>query len=279
MSSTVGLINRFKASGIHLILSALIAAITALLVFSLWYPWPYRIVAGGQTLFLLVVSVDLVLGPTLTFIANSPGKLKQVFLRDLAVIVALQFGGLMYGIHAVYVARPVAMVYENARFRVVADVDVIQQELPLAPPQMRELSKHGPVVLGTRLPRDADEQSKAIAIGLAGADIGQRPSFWQPYQQSSSRVLSESRPVSLLLKQYPNGAGEIESAVRASGRNDEGVRFVPILSKRGNWSALVDAKTAEVIGYVPYDGFFKRPHSDMTQSSHTQQPKTGTANS
>jgi hypothetical protein len=149
------------------------------------------------------------------------------------------------------------MVYETGRFRLVADVDVALQELPSAPAELRKLSNNGPIFLGTRAPHDGDELYSAVSIALKGVDVGQRPSFWQTYQQSSGRVLSESRPVSLLIKQYPNDVEVIQSAVKASGRRAEDVKFVPILSKRGNWSALIDAKTAEVIGYVPCDGFFK----------------------
>ena len=58
--------DRLKASGIHLILSLIIAALAALLVFGIWYPYPYREISGGRELFLLVVSVVVILGPLIT---------------------------------------------------------------------------------------------------------------------------------------------------------------------------------------------------------------------
>src|SRR5947209_6892165 len=100
--------NRFKASGMHLAWSAGAATLAALLVFAVWYPWPYRQMSGGQQLFLLVVSVDLILGPLLTLTVFNPRKPRKVLLRDLVIIVAFQLSALMYGLHTVYVARPVA---------------------------------------------------------------------------------------------------------------------------------------------------------------------------
>ena len=44
--------SRFSAAGIHLTLSLAAAALAAWLVFSLWYPYPYRKISGGRDLFL-----------------------------------------------------------------------------------------------------------------------------------------------------------------------------------------------------------------------------------
>src|SRR5262245_31520502 len=61
------LASRLRAAGIHLGLSALVASLAAALVLGVWYPMPHREVSGGRDLFVLVVSVDLVLGPLITF--------------------------------------------------------------------------------------------------------------------------------------------------------------------------------------------------------------------
>lgn len=246
---------RAKAAGVHLGLSGLIGLLAAALVFGLWYPSPYRTISGGQSLFILIVSVDLVLGPALTFVVFDLQKSRSVLIRDLAVIAALQIGGLVYGLHTVYQARPVALVYEPGRFRVVTNVDVLDSELPQAPPELRNLSVTGPRLLGTRKPRDNDEQLRAIEMALRGADVGQRPSFWQPYPQSIASVIQEGRPLQQLYSQYPGSKREIEKYLMGIGRHAEEIKFLPIIAKESNWSALVDAKTGEIVGYVPYDGF------------------------
>ena len=60
------------------------------------------------------------------------------------MIGALQIAALVYGLHTVYIARPVAMVFEVERFRLVTANDVPVEELPKAPPEFRELSLTGP---------------------------------------------------------------------------------------------------------------------------------------
>ena len=246
---------RLKAAGIHLGLSGLVAVTSAILVFGIWYPWPFRSMSGGQSLFILVMTVDLILGPLLTFVAFNTKKPRKELMRDLAVIVALQLGGLAYGIYTVWLARPVAIVSEGERFRVVARIDVVQDELPKALPELRNLSLTGPKVLGTREPRNSNEKWDTISYALGGIDIGARPMYWLPYSAAAGDILKQSKPLSRMLKQYPKATAEIESYVKSKGRNPLDVKFLPVVSKFENWSALIDAKTGEVFGYVPYDGF------------------------
>lgn len=254
MMKSFNLVSRLKAAGIHLGISALIAGIAAALVLGLWYPWPFRSASGGQALFLLLIAVDLVLGPALTFVVFNRSKSKSHLVRDLAVIAILQLAGLVYGLYTVYLARPVAVVLEVDRFRVVSYVEVRHEELPQALPELRRLSLTGPKMLGTRKSRTREEGSKALSMALQGADIGMRPSYWQPY--NAKDALEKARPLSVLYKQYPKQVQDIDKAIRNMGHTADALRFIPLLSRKENWSVLLDAKTGEIVGYVQYDGFF-----------------------
>ncbi len=255
-TGTFDLASRLKASAIHLCISAVIAALAASLVFALWYPWPYRIISGGQALFMLVLSVDLVLGPVLTFVAFNTSKTRQHLVRDLVVIAALQLGGLVYGLYTVFLARPVAVVFEVDRFRVVPAVNVYAEELPQALPELRSLSLRGPRLLGTRDSRDGDERLKTFDLALRGVDTGVRPSYWQPYEKSRAAALQRARPVSVLLKKYPAQAAAIQAEIAKTGLSAEQIKFLPVLSHKADWSALLDARNGNLVGFAPADGFF-----------------------
>ena len=56
-------LNRWKASAIHLTGSALIAATVIALMLALWYPGAYFNAMGGKKLLMIVVGVDVVIGP------------------------------------------------------------------------------------------------------------------------------------------------------------------------------------------------------------------------
>jgi hypothetical protein len=247
--------SRAKASAVHLGMSLLIAMLAAALVFLLWFPWPFRIVSGGQELFLLIVSVDVALGPLLTFAIFNHAKPLAELVRDLAVIVLLQLGALGYGLYTVYLARPVVMAFEADRLRVVTDVEVQHDQLPTALPEFRELSLTGPKLVGTRESK-GKELLTSVDQSLQGVEVSMRPSYWVPYAQSKDRVLKRARGIDVLRKQYPKESAEIDAAVARTGRAESALRFLPLQARSLGWSALLDAQTAAPVGYVPLEGFF-----------------------
>jgi len=67
-------LNRWKAATVYLGLSATIAALIVGLMLLVWYPWPYFEAMGGEKLILLMVGVDVVLGPIIVLIIFNPAK-------------------------------------------------------------------------------------------------------------------------------------------------------------------------------------------------------------
>jgi hypothetical protein len=247
--------RRARAAGIHLLLSLAVAGLAAALVFGLWYPGAYRNLSGGRQLFLLITTVDVILGPLLTFVVFDLRKGWPHVRRDLAIIGCIQLGALLYGLHTVYVARPVAMVFEVDRFRVVTANDVHEPDLPKAAPQYQAMPLTGPWLLGTRAIQPGDDRNDAIFLGLEGIDIGMRPNFWQPYEQSRADVLKAARPLAVLLKKYPERSEAIRQRLAAQGEKESHTLFVPVLA-RGDWVALI-RDDASVIDFENVDGYFQ----------------------
>lgn len=247
--------EKFAAAGIHLGLSLLVAALTALLVFGLWYPYPYREISGGRELFLLVVTVDVILGPLLTFIIFSRRKPRGELLRDLAVIAIIQLAALGYGTWTVFVARPVHLVFEIDRFRVVHAIDIDEQLMDKAPPGVEVLPLWGPTLLAVRPFKDEKESFDATVAALGGADLGARPDLWQSYAQSKAEVLGMAKPVSQLKTRFPAQAAEIDAVLSKAGRKPEAVAYLPMVGRSVAWTAFVDATTAEVLAFLPLDSF------------------------
>jgi hypothetical protein len=245
---------RIKASLIHLLASAAVAAAVAALVFALWYPPPYREISGGRELFLLVVAVDVVLGPLITLAVFNPRKPRSELVRDLGIVVALQLAALAYGLHTVAQARPAVVALEGDRIRVVRAIDLNEADFSKAPPELRALSWAGPMLVATR-PPSAQEKLDAIQRGLAGEDLGMRPEFWRPDAERAAAFARAAKPLGPLAQRWPQRAGELERAVAATGRSAEQLGYLPILARRTDWSALVDTRDGSIVGYVGIDGF------------------------
>jgi hypothetical protein len=254
MLQRLDLRRRGTAAGVHLLISATVAAGAALLVFGLWYPGPFRYLAGGRDLFLLVTSVDVILGPVLTFAVFNPAKGWRHLRWDLTVIALLQLTALVYGLHTVSEVRPVAMVFEVDRLRMVTAYDVPREDLLLAKPPYRTLSWTGPLLLGTRTPSPGPEHNDALFKALEGTDVSSRPQFWQPYEQSKAAALARSRPIAVLLTHYPLRADDARQRLADMHADESTARFLPVMA-RGEWVVVLSGG-GDVVGYLPLDGFF-----------------------
>ncbi len=247
--------DRLRASGIHLGISVAIASLAALLVFLLWYPYPYREISGGRELFLILVSVDVILGPLITLAIFNKSKPRRELVRDLAIVGLIQLSALAYGMWTVWVARPVHLAFEIDRFRVVHAIDVPTEMLPQAPEAMRSLPFYGPTLIAVRPFHNPQESFEATMAALQGAHLGARPDLWQPYAEARERVLAAARPVSELMQRFPDSAGLIDRTVRDARRSPDSLRYLPLVGRKSAWTVLLDATSAEVVGFIPLDSF------------------------
>ena len=248
--------SRVRPTSIHLGASFAVGAVVAATVFALWFPGPYRIMSGGTELFLLVVGVDLALGPLLTLVIFDRRKPVQELRRDVAIIVALQLAALAYGLHTLSISRPVVLALEVDRFRVVAASGVYLKELPSAPADLRRLSLTGPRLARSVLPTDPDKKFESVGLGLSGFDIGTRPSLWTPWDAAArAEALAHARPLGDLARRYPDRQRELDAAVAPTGRALQALVYIPMATFRGDWVALLDGASGDVLDFAPFDGF------------------------
>ena len=85
--------TRWKASGIHLVISIAIAVAAVAAMLGVMYPWEYFQASGGFKLLTILLSVDVVIGPLLTLLVFKSGKPSLKF--DLTVIALLQLAALI----------------------------------------------------------------------------------------------------------------------------------------------------------------------------------------
>lgn len=250
----------------HLSLSIAVAGLVAFLVFGFWFPGALRELAGGADLFWLIVGVDVVCGPLLTLVIFNPAKPRAELARDVALVAAIQLLALGYGVHTLSYARPVALVYEIDRFRVVsfADVDADADEAEQIPDWAQPWRFSRPRTVGIRSSSTGAEKLDSINLSLAGIEPSQRPSWWQDYALSRPQVLERARPLPELRAKHPEQSALLDAAVAQALHNNQpdettdaqALRWLPLVSRRAtDWVVLLDPITARVRGYVHLDGF------------------------
>ena len=242
--------DRLRASGIHLAISLGVALIAAILVFGLWYPYPYREISGGRALFLLLVSVDVIIGPLITLAVFNRAKPMKELRIDLAVVGLLQLMALGYGLWTMFVARPVHLVFEYDRFRVVHAIDVPLELMNRVPGKIQAMPLTGPTLLALRPFRSETEKSEATMAALQGLMLSARPDLWQPYSDARQQVLQVARPVTLLKQRFASRAAEIDAVIVRTGRRAETPFYLPMVGRQSFWSVLLDPIVSEVLDFM-----------------------------
>lgn len=247
--------DRFQASAIHLGLSAVVALMAGLLVFAVWYPYPYRELSGGRELFLLVVTVDVILGPLITLAVFNRTKPWSELRRDLSIVALIQLAALGYGLWTVFVARPVHMVFEIDRFRVVHAIEINPELLAKTRSDINPMPLLGPTLVAMRPFAGEQERMDATMAALQGSPLGARADFWEPYENAKAEVLKEAKPITFLLKHLPSKAPQIEQAIKETGRTADSLVYLPLAGRKDYWTVLLDRSTAQIVATIPVDPY------------------------
>ncbi len=201
------------------------------------------------------MTVDVILGSLITLAVFNRAKPWTELCRDLSIVALIQLGALGYGLWTVFVARPVYMVFEIDRFRVVHAIEVEETLLSEAPEGMKALPVTGPGLLAVRPFKDGKEKMEATMAALQGVSIASRPVLWRPYEDASSDILKEAKPAMQLLARFIPQASEIARVLKEVNRTPQNVVYLPLVGRKSFWTVFLDPVTAEVLTTMPLDSF------------------------
>jgi hypothetical protein len=240
----------------HLLVSVLVVALAASLVFFGWFPDPWRAMLGVATVFGLVVVVDLVCGPLLTLVLASPDKSKRERWIDLIFVGLIQLVALGYGLHSVYSARPVVLAFEVDRLNIVTANEVQVDQLKAAPLGLQVLPWRGVLHVTLRPAESPQEFLDSLSMSLGGVSQSMRPNWWTPYDEKTrAAIVAKAKPLTALIGKRPQDAAVLEQAAKRAGQPVSQLLYLPLTSsKEQSWVALIDA-SAKMVGYAPVDGF------------------------
>lgn len=237
--------SRWKAGAIHLGISAVVIALAALVLFGWWFPLPYAGASGADTLILLLLGVDLALGPLLTTIVYKPGKPSLRF--DLTTIALLQAGALAYGLWIASEARLVFLVSTEDRITLVPANLIVPESLAKASyPQFASLSWTGPRLAAANPPLDAEGSFAMLQSAMAGRDVEAYPEHYVPYAEHRFQLLMRGKPVAKFADRE-GGAEALADLQRRFPETWEQHKFLPLMGRRYNLSVVLDPETAEPV--------------------------------
>lgn len=237
-------LNRFQAFAVHLSGSLGIAFCATALVFLVWYPGSFSGATGVTAIFLMMLGIDVVLGPCITLVVFNPAK--KELKRDLLIVLIVQLAALFYGLHTVFIARPVYAVFNADRFDLVYANDLTDEKLSKVMDQrFKALPLFGPQVIAAKRPDSAKERSDLMfSAALGGDDVPQMPQYYVPYVDQRAQVLSRMLPLDGLRALNQKDGRKIDALLLKYGKE---IAYLPLRGKVQDLTVIVARKTGEVL--------------------------------
>lgn len=235
---------RFSAAAVHLAISLLIGLITYALVFNVWYADKFSVAINVSSIFIILLIVDVCLGPLITLIIFNPKK-KELKL-DLAIVALIQLGALVYGVNTVFQGRPVYAVFNIDRFDLIRANDLADEDWGGAKEEFKRLPLWGVKYIIAVRPDSPDERQQLLFDALAGKkDLPFIPKYYQPYENHLEYIKTKIRPLEELKMFNPDGNIQIES-IRKKYAGDVG--YLPMRADSKDLTIILDRDSATVLG-------------------------------
>lgn len=188
--------KKLKASLYHFLISLLIIGSFLTLVKFYWYPGPLLDISGVTSILLILIAIDLMLGPLLTFVVYKPKKPKLKL--DLSVIAGLQIVAFSYGMFTIYQGHPLYVVYAVNSFTVATANEIDPNDV--SNKHLLKSKLAGPQITFAKMPEDSKKSADILFGAFAGKpDIDKLPQYFQPYEKHLDDIFAKSIDLTKLL--------------------------------------------------------------------------------
>ncbi len=228
---------RFIALGLHLLASCGVLTLILGALYLGWYRWPGWYLTDVAKVIRVMVGVDVVLGPLLTFIIASPTKPRRELARDIGVIATVQLCALIYGSVSLWNGRPLYYAFSESVLQIVQAYDIDAKELALARQQNAPLIPHWyslPTWIWAPLPQDSQQRAKIVNSAISGGDdVISMPRYYQPWNSGLATLRTQLKKVDDVAYFFGKDKTILKDRMRAAGIPTDQLNSIP-LSGRGH---------------------------------------------
>jgi hypothetical protein len=239
--------SRWKAAGIHLAISIIVALVVIAAMFFLWYPTPYFKAMGGGGLLMLVTSVDVVLGPLITLIIFNTKKKSLKF--DLMCVAIVQVVALAYGVSTMFQARPVYTVFNKDRFDVIIAAETnAQEQAKVTNAAFKSLPLTGPQLVAMEMPSDMKEVQRMLVSGISERAFSQ---YYVAYDSKAKEAAAASKPIAEWQKAHATSAEKLKTFLSAKALDETKIGFLPLYTRNEDMTVVLEKETGKILAIAP----------------------------
>ncbi len=231
----------------HLSASFIVAVLVLGWIFTVWYPSPLPKATGVTAIVLIMLAIDVIIGPILGFIVYKAHKKSLKF--DLMIIILLQISALSYGIYSLAEGRPVWTVFNGNRFELIRNNELLDFSVDSnVDSEYHHPSLLGPKYVAVKIAEDQLEREKNMFEELQGGiSLAQRPERYVAIAEANGRIIETAEDISDLknynseqavdsiLDNYPSASSYL-------GLKANEVDMTVLLNDKGNTIEIVDLR-------------------------------------
>ncbi len=236
--------NRSKFFLSHLAISLLIALLVIGLVFFVWYPSPLATAVGVTQVFLMMLAIDVIVGPFLGLLVYKQGKKSLKF--DLSVIIGIQIAALCYGLFSIEQGRPVWIAYNVDSFELVRKNEIINDHIDQSLPQYQNVPWFKPQYVAVQFATDIKMRNDDLFTEvLGGISLAQKPERYVDFVQARSQLQQRVRSLRVL-----NQYNDVQQVDRIVSKYPQATGFVPLKANAVDMTVLINKDKGEVVKIV-----------------------------
>lgn len=254
----------FKAFIYHFIFSFLLIGGLSFFIVSLWYPDIWASELGGYKLVVMMLLLDLGVGPLCVGLSYKPHKTKKANFFDITVITLCQLAFFSWGAWTVSISRPVYIVFDTDRFEMTVDQDIDRTKLPesgmFSTLSLLRGVQMAVVDLETTVP-DEKERIEVSNETLFGMDPSKMPKYYAPYEGSNiQKVLKMAKGYEYFTKNT-EAKSLADGIIQKHKITEDQFKWLPIhyFSPQDQsqlfMTVVIDSQTAEIIDYILLDPY------------------------
>ena len=242
---------RLKAFGFHLLASAAVLTLILGTLYLGWYRWPGWYLTDVKQVVFVMICVDVVLGPSLTFIIASNNKPRRVLARDIAIIVTVQLCALIYGATSLWNGRPLYYAFSESVLQVVQAYDIEAGEAARGRRENAEFAPHWyslPRWIWAPLPQALEERQKIITASITGGDdVISMPRFFKGWEQGVPSLRAQLKRVDDVAYFARSEKKTLKGRMQAAGLPIDQLNAMPLTGRGHPLLAVFDPGSAKIV--------------------------------
>lgn len=228
----------------HLSVSFCIALIAVIIVFMFWYPSPINKAVGITHIILMMLVIDVIVGPLLGWFVYKVGKKTLKF--DLSVIIFVQVLALGYGVYSIAQARPAWIVFNVDRFELVRNNQIYQKKVTTAKTEFQTPSWVAPQYVSVKKIEDKKVRNDLMMQEIfSGISLAQHPELYQSLSLAKTQIQNKAQKLDTL-NEF-NVKSEVNGILHQYPQADA---WLPLQTQVVDMVVLINKEKGEVVKIV-----------------------------